>query len=654
MKKIILMLFIFINGLIFGKTYQKELFSQGTTVSGVTKEIKSYFFIEPNWDILKDPEIKLDMTASQLTLEDASTFTFIVNGKPIGSYKLEKDENNDKKLNLILNIPKGVLKVGANEFVLKKFQRLTRACNLDEVNPANWLKINDSILEIEYDKNNQKIDLGMLPMPILNIYPTTEVNTIRVGVNSKISPKDKIALANFALNLGSISNSNPNKIEVKTIDELKDTMGDYVIVSEFEKLPENLKATFNENDLAKLEKGRVFKLVENPVDSKSKILIYTGNEKEFGKNSVDYLDKNDLKFIVGDSFAVSSKNKEKSKFKITLTSLGIGEINFLEIGRSSQVFAIDLPKGKLINSLDFNIKYYASNLLNLNNSTLCISVNGKKIKDNIIKSDNLKGQFTVKIPASELQNSKVYIEVFANLITSRDCFTPPMPWLTILGESEFKYEARDEKIFNIGDFPAPFVKNNSLSSIGISVSPDKKSLGCFVEIFKMIGKNLDKTNKIFYILNNEDLKNVETAIIIGSPLTNNIIKNREKDLFLTYNSSETSFEKGKGIEFITENIYTGAQLLDKNQLYIFTDANGYYDNILKAIKDGDIKGDAYLAIGAKDGEAYYINTKEAKQIDENAYHGRVRLGLGILLGVMAIFAILAICFKKKKKKNDTV
>ena len=652
MGKKILILFIMIRCLILSNIFQEKLFPPGYMILGVNKEKAAYFFIEPNWRIVEDPIISLDLAASQLTLDDQSTLTFLINGKPISSYKFPKEENNERKLKLNITIPKNYLKEGANEFLIKKFQRLTTECSLDEVNPTNWLKVDNSIISLKYEKDNSNIDLGMLPIPLANKYFTNSNKIIWIAVHKDINSMEKVALANLSLNLGRLTKGSSTKIQIVELEDSSELEVDYAIISHFERLPENFKSIFTPKEREGLKTGRVLKLINNPKNPKSKILIYTGTKEFLGKGFLNILENNRMKFVKGNYIIVPNEVVEENieEERLSLNSLGIDTINFKDIGENKNSFILELPKGKEINSLGFNVKYLASNLINSNQSTLGVSINGKNVKDTIIKSDDIISQFTVQIPTNELKKPKLYIEFFANLVGKKDCFTPPTPWLTILGESEFKGEYKDKTLFNLGDFPAPFIKDNKFNKLGISVASDKESLRFFSELFKYLGSELKKVSKVYYIENEEDFENLNTAIIIGTPLTNNIIKNNEKKLFMTYSDDKSKFLTTKTVQLLADNMYTGLQLIQdsgKAELYIFTDENKYYDNILNVLKERSAKGDAYLGIGSENGEDYYIEVKETKEIEQNAYYGRVKIGVMVLIIVLIVFGILIFYFKKK-------
>lgn len=652
MKKRIVVLFLFINIFLFGKLYQEQLFLPGQKIEGVIKGVESYFFIEPNWVLEKNPRLKLKLIASQLTLEERSTLTISVNGKPIKSYYFPEDSNGEKNLETIIDIPREFLKKGANEISLKKMQRLTKDCNLDEINPANWIRIDESLLTLIYENNNSNIDLGMFPIPFVNKYPTNLKRKIRIGVPKDINDDEKIALANMALNLGSLNKKNETKIEIYDLDELEKDKRDYIVVANYERLPKKLKSIFSEKEKKGLEKGRVLKLIKNPMNPERNILIYTGTEKFLGKGPLNIFIEENLKFLKGNYFIIPNlylKEEEKDE-KINLNSLGIGSLSFANIGKNSSFFVYEMPKGKIIDSLSLNLKYLASELVNLNDSTLGVSINGEKIGDTIIRDNKPYGELKVQIPPNQLVKSKLYIEVFANLISKRDCSTPTEPWLTVLGESEFKGDYREKTEYGLDDFPVPFVKNGSFNKLGVSVASDKDSLEFFAEIFKYMGKDLKKSGELYYLKNPKELLNVENAIVIGSPLNNNIISEKDQSMFIQYSPNKKKFELGKQVGFLNDNIYSAIQLVqksNKNILYIFTDEDSYYDNILKILKNREVKGDAYLSIGLDKGEEYFIETEKVKNFGNDIYFGRVKMGFVILAVVIVVFIALGIYFKKK-------
>ena len=81
MKKLIILLinFLVVFSLSYGESFEKNLISSGTQMKGLKKIENSYFYIEDNFEIESEPIIDLNLTFSDLTLQDKSTITYLIN-----------------------------------------------------------------------------------------------------------------------------------------------------------------------------------------------------------------------------------------------------------------------------------------------------------------------------------------------------------------------------------------------------------------------------------------------------------------------------------------------------------------------------------------------------------------------------------------------
>lgn len=655
MKKLLIILFqlLTISVLSYGEVVETVLIPQGAEIRGFNRTRDSYFFIEDNWNIKSSVTVDLELSYSELTKGNNSSITYYINDKPLSSIALNV---TDEKIVRRIVIPKEYLKTGANKFSISKLQMLTEdKCNLEEMSPANWVRIDKAFLSLEYVEDNSKVSLSSFPLPFLFKYTESGKKKINVLMHNQATGREKIGLANVAAFLGNINPSSKDEVQIIDINNVEKLDDNFIVISEFNRLPDILKKSFTDEEISLMRNGLALKIVDNFVNPEKKILIQTSISRNMG-NGINWLiDKKLLKQISGkftviQDYSDTKYDDESLKKKISFKSLDINNIMLLGIGKNKQSIKIDLPKDEKRENIILKLKLGFSELIRDNRSTLRVIVNGENIWDKEFTSFNNDLSVSIPIPKELTNNDKsYYIEFESNLLTEFNCDGVPQPWIEIKSESSIESDIAEETQFTIHDFPAPFIKGGKYNKLGLAVSDDFESLKFMFELFRMMGSRLEIPGNITYLENNDTDKNI---IVIGNPKDNPVIEQLSKRLFLKYNRDRNKFLSDVNFQFLGDNVYSAVQIMKDEATYnliTFTDNNMYYENILNNFKSNKFQGDSYLAINVKEGIDLDVN-KTVEEKDNTTKEKKME-AIKILVLLLIGFAGLAI-YMIKKKDND--
>lgn len=656
MKRLILLMFhlLIISTILHGESMQRVLIPSGTEIRGFIATKNSYFFIEENWDIDKYVEVEVDLSFSELTRHEDSTISYYINNRPLTSLKMK---NIDNSASVVIKIPKNYIKFGVNEFSIKKMQKLSEDnCNLDEINPANWVRVNKALLTVNYQEDNSKINLSNYPLPFMNQYEDVGKKNIYIAMHKNSTNEEKKSLTNLAAFLGQINKNSKDKIEIIDIEKVGEFRDNYIVISEYERLPLKLKEFLSESDKKHIPEGLFLRMVNNPANPKKKILIQTSISRNIGNGLNWLIDKKLLTQISGDFSLIKdySENKYPNislRKKITFKSKGIPNIKLSGISKIQESVILKLPKDEERENVILNLNINFSDLVKENKSTLKVSVNGVNLWDKELKVEGSNYKVSIPIPNRlRTNNSEYYIEFESNYISEFTCSGVPSPWIEIENDSYIESDVKERKEFAIRDFTAPFVKGGKYNNLAISSSNDFESLQMLGEIFRIIGADLKQPTTISYIENNDSTKN---AIIVGQPHDNKILEELSSEMFLKYSRDKENFLSDSNFQFLGDNIYSGVQLLKDKESYkllVFTDKNNYYDNLLEKIKTNVILSNSYIAINLKEGVDFEVEKKEVEVKSDNIINKGEAFKIFALL-VLA-FGIMALFLIKKGDKDD--
>lgn len=111
-------------GIVFaeGENIKSYKFQKDINISGVIGSTEKFFEVKENWDV-QDIKLNLVFTKSELLDVDISTLTVFVNGEPVNSMRL--DGNKEYKKQVLIDIPKNLIKPGYNSISLKSYKTIS-------------------------------------------------------------------------------------------------------------------------------------------------------------------------------------------------------------------------------------------------------------------------------------------------------------------------------------------------------------------------------------------------------------------------------------------------------------------------------------------------------------------------------------------------
>lgn len=657
MKKILIRLvfLLILSNIIYSANMEISLFEPGTKLMGVNSVVKNYFYLEDNIEIQKDLKIDILIFFSELTNPKNSSLTFFINERPLNSVKLVKD--GDNKVSGILSVPREYIKKGMNEFLVGKTQILTDDCNIDEINLGNWIRIERSVLNYEYIENNEKITLENFPVPFVNRYRTNAPQNLNILMNKVPSDDEKLLLANLSGLIGTKKINDLVKVRVDNIEKilLKEKLDkNYIIISEFDTLPESIKKQYSIKEKELMQENLSFKLIRNYNESDKLLLVISKKGKNFSRNFGSLFYTNGDKELTGEFSAIADVDERRVKptnsdfMKISLEEIGVSDINLSSGSERKGSFILLVTRDReIVDDVIFNIKISKSELLKDEELILHLRVNDSYILGIDVKEKNT-GEYSVKIPVSALKEGENFIEFEGDFSKKHGCDIQPQTVLTIKKESNFIINSKEKDVFNLRDFRAPFVKNRRYNNLGISVSNDKESLSFLGDLFILLSRNINNYDEIYYLNKNDESKN---QIIIGNNETNNLISEKWDKLFLPYKDSKTPEFKSTGdINILEESIYSAIEFLKTGEnsysLYIFTDREKEYENILNQFKKREFRGNAYVGVNL-DTSIYKKTEIDTPKIIKR-FRGRTSKLAGIFFLVFSFFSLLILYFINKK------
>lgn len=642
MKRVLLLFFIIFT-ISFGAIEQIQILKPGSSISGLRSSFESFFFIDNNWKLNSDLSFEYSFNFSELTDQEISTLTFYINDIPIKSESIKYDTISKNGSFLI---PKDMIKFGRNKFTIFKFQ--TESCVNNEKNPANWLRVDKALLTIDYEIDNTNIDLSDFPLPFMSTGFSAKDKNINILLNENPTFEEKATLANMASLFGKLNMNFNGKFQVNFINDskFKDIeliSNDYIYISEFERISPSIKEFFSPDEKNNIKKGVSFKL--STLNQRNKLLIVSSTKENLLKNFAPIFETNNFKQLNGDFivFPIISKNSQNNN-EVISKNIGDFDINLNRNGSNISSIKISIPKDKNIVSLKLNLKYNFSELVANNNSTLKISINGRPLWDTKLINPNMLNEAVIEIPQELINDKVLFIEFQGNLLTEIDCSKTPMPWLTVLKESNIQGFYKDKAEANLGDFPHPFVLKRNFNKLGLEVSNNSEALSFMASLFHLIGQEID--SGIIYPAFPD-----RNNIIIGTPLDNKTLLDNSENLFVKYNKDFKTFIGGKEVEILGNNIYTGIQLVKKISSYdllIFSDKYNYFENTLNKIKTYQFKGNAYLALNNNDGMDFQLLTNSSSIQETKLKFSNGFFGLVIFILVGIVFTILAVYIYKRK------
>ncbi len=545
------------------KTYK---FENDINMSGVISGNSKFFDVSKNWNV-KNVKLNLVFTKSELLDIDYSTITVFVNDKPLHSERL--DGKKEYKKNVNIEIPKDLLKKGSNEIQIKAYKTISDKVCRDDANTANWLVIHkESNINIEYEYKASENKLSEYQ----NSYNNTD-NGDRL--NSTILLPDNYSSGELssgmilAADFGKKIKYDNFNFDFKLYSDFKSKNDNIIFIGKNNNTPKEILNLLTKSEKSNLDEKAVIKMVNSTFNKNKKMIIIVSNNDDILKKASKLLSSNDLinnlnkdSIIIDKNTDINDLSDNENTDRIYLKDLGYENIMLTGPFSQEVVMDINTPKNKVVKSgskVKLNIRY-AQNL-DFERSLATVYINDVPIgSKKLVKEKSDNDTIELSLPNEVVGKNYYQVKVVFNLeLLDVACVTRDTdnPWAYISNESflEFDYEDNDDLSFN--NYPYPFIENDKFNDLTVVVPNNlgsreltniAKSISYMGHDIKFNDGNLNVVKESEF---NDNYKK-DNLIIVGTPSSNGIIKDINKDLNLKFNKNYNGFEGNDKIKFVGE------------------------------------------------------------------------------------------------------
>lgn len=570
MRKMTIMvaiLFILCSNIVFAdENVKTHKFNKEVEISGVLGSSSNYFYVEENMDVV-DAKFNLVFTKSELLDPNYSTITIYINDTPINSQRLSGEKIYKNQVSI--NIPKELIKSGYNEVKIKAYKTISDKICSDDNNSANWLVVHkESNINMKYNYKQFKNEISSYKDIFMNIDNGQNLNTTIV-LPKDYSSKELSAAMIMSSDIGKkIKHENYN-FDIVTYDEFDNKNNNIIFIGSAKNSPEEILKLLTNYEKNMLENNSVIKIVDSIFDKNKKMLLMLSNKEELIINTaklvssdvlINNVDKDTL--YINSQTSVDDIIKEKNNNKILLKDLGYENIHLKGPFTQEAIIDVNTPKSKIVSvgsKINMNIKY--SQNLDFDRSLVTLYVNDVVVGSKQLektKANNDTVEFN--IPDELLNKNQYQIKLVFNLeVLDLSCVTRDMdtPWAYIGNDSNVEFVYNDNNELKLSNYPYPFVNKNSFNDISIVVPNDlnSKEITQIANIISFMGRDKKYNTGDINVVKESEFSNKHkntNLIIIGTPTTNQLIKDVNKNLNLKFNNDFIGFESDKKVKFIDD------------------------------------------------------------------------------------------------------
>lgn len=544
------------------------MFLNDITIKGNVGYHTHFFVIDENWKAINNPYLFLDMTYSTVYEELNSNVNIQVNGFPIVSLKLENDTN---RITQKIDIPLKYLKEGFNRVEFITYHRISGNICDDNINPGNWITIKDNtFVNVEFLEKRDELNLSNYPYPYLN-------DKYEKGLEDYIfyiprNTRDNILSAFGILSSGfgryyEFNNIESNAVIIDDADSLGVRDKNIIFIGSYDEVNRYFPSILPYEKSFYDNNGIIYESI-SPYDIDKNLLIIASNNDRLIENgammlnSSDYVKQmDDYIQVISEEDRVIFENKEIDQ-KLRINQFGYEDILLKGVRRSSAGFLIDIPKNwELLRGSKFVLIDRNSDLLNLENSSITLSINGQPIGSRKMKGkDGIENMYEFDIPKNFLLLNQFNLVIEYSLDAgNRDCNDTGVDdtlWAIISNESYFDFKIKEKEFHSLRDYTTPFIKNFKFNDMTFVLPEniDEEYIRLVFDISSYLGKKINDFNgyKIVRDKNFSDLDYDSNLIVIGTPDNNSIVKDLNPNLYLKFNDTFTDYEDNDRIVLLDD------------------------------------------------------------------------------------------------------
>lgn len=650
---------------VFNQSIESDMIISGVFGDGVIN-----FNTDPKWKLQENAYFDVYMNYPRDQFFPDSTLTFLLNGVPIQSVALGKNQAATNYLRIPLASDK--IRPGANSINVKTFIRTAENLCENQTNPANWIALGKkSYIHLEYKNLAYQSTLSEFPYPYVKSAEDQPVN-FKFIYDTKSPNADILeGILGMSSDLGRL---NPFKTLNYDFIESKDYNSNQTAIYLGTSVPDTLKKWLPKNTI--LPKENLF-IYEAQVSGNNSILLIIAKDASHlrslshllsYKTVTTQIDKNYMTFKPEDftDYKLESKNDI-----FTLKDLGYGSSTFEGTKNPSVSYFINTPGNW---SIDYGTKLVLntrfSSLVDASNSTLTVTINGIPIGSKTLDKDHADGQtLEFLLPRQVLNVNKFNIGLIYSLGGEFDCADLKSTrgfWTYVSNDSYIHFVKSNKKSYTLEDLPSPMVIDQSFKNFNVALGKDADliTIKLLADLMSKFGQQT--LNQGEFKVTFDQYSKTANTLIIGTP-KDALIKDTNSTVIIPYKEDYSGFTPTDGIVFLSSEAknYATAQLVyNKSEkttsLWISSPTTEGFEWIGKYMTDGalsgQIKGSAIFVNRNGLLQVYESPESKAQNKSEIAQTAKVTkatfenmISFLIFLGSLLAVTVLLIIYLNKKK-----
>lgn len=530
-------------------------YSDDIVLSGIYQTNKYFFQVPAYWDC-QYAYARLEVELSQLIQDVPASLTFLINGVPITSYKM--DYRDGSVQTFFVEIPLEELTEGYNSFDITGYVRIydDEGC-LDDFSGANWICIRrTSFIQVGYNVKNHNHRISMFPYPFMSTMDESGSETT-VFVSDKCLPSELTAALMLRAGLGSETVSE-DAITLARLSDRTGTEKNVILVSLRENLDDHYR-TLADNAVGSAALDTQAMVVFVTDGGVNTLLITSDNESCLREAAMMLLDesrvtqeRSSIAFVREDASAPirSQLGTSLESGRLTLDALLDSGLTF--IGPFHQVGDIYLPFSGgfvLADSGNVSLKFRYSENLDFRRSVVTvywgdIPVGSKKLSKELASGDELA--FAMPEDVVGTHAGKISIAFDLEL---PDLFCTPrmdeMPWAYVTNDSSFYLPVGTSGSYTFDQRPYPFERSSSFNALTVVIPEDithneLNLLGRLIALYGESPSPYGELNVVYANSVTEEDKE-DNLITIGTFADNSLIRELNDKLHFQYSDTGISF-----------------------------------------------------------------------------------------------------------------
>lgn len=527
---------------------------------------------------------------------------------------------------------------------------------MDDNNTANWLVVHkESSIDLKYKSKANTNTINQYN----NIYMETDAaNNINTAilVPDNYTSNQLSSVMNISLDIGEKLTHESFKIDTKLKSEFKNANKNVIYVGGISNTTPDFLNLLNEKEKQDAKDKAVIKQVISPFNKDRKMLLIISDNDRALSNATKLItsDKlikslNNESVTISESQDVHDLKEESNKNKVYLKDLGY-DFSLLKGPFTQETnFDIKFDKSKIsTEGSKLNLKFRYSKNLDFNKSLITIYVNEKPIGSKKLSMQNADNDsLEINLPKDVLGKNYYNVKVVFNLdIKDQICETrdTDSPWAYILDDSYIDLNLKDNINLTFKSYPYPFVLNGEANDINIVVPKGLSSneLNDISNIVGYMGRDTKYNTGSINVLNDDEFLSSDkkgNLVVVGTPDSNKVIKDINKDLYIKFNDNFTGLESNEKFKFLDTEYskkLSTLQLIDspfdKNMdaLVISSIDRNNLNVASRYLTDSSLLNTmaSDAAVIDRDGKIENVRFKEVKTEDETKAKEKIKFKLG--------------------------